>query len=97
MQYSRFIKNAPHSTTTHAAKLEFLVMIPNSSAVAAIGAAFAKPTFKREDKRPQVTAINIPFVILFPLEPELFNLSLSIPAFAVRNTPTNDINIPPIT
>ena len=89
---------APQRTTTQAAKLEFLVITPNSSAVFAIGVAFEKPTFKRADKTPQTIAIVIPLVIFELLELVKFcNLSLSIHAFAVRATPTRDINKPPIT
>ena len=55
---------APQRTTTQAAKLEFLVITPNSSAVFAIGVAFEKPTFKRADKTPQTIAIVIPLVYL---------------------------------
>ena len=57
--------NAPHKTTTQAAKLEFLAITPYSWAFSAIGAALANPTFKRDDSKPQITAIKIPLTILF--------------------------------
>ena len=70
---------APQRTTTQAAKLEFLVITPNSSAVFAIGVAFEKPTFKRADKTPQTIAIVIPLVIFELLELVKFcNLSKKI-------------------
>ena len=84
MAYEKFMINAPHKTTTQAAKLEFLVITPNSWAFSAIGAAFAKPTFNKDDSNPHVTAINNPFNIFLDLLEELTNLSLSIPAFAVE-------------
>ena len=35
--------------------------------------------------------------MFFPFDIEFVSLSLSIPALAVKNTPTNEIIIPPIT
>jgi hypothetical protein len=72
------------------------VITPKFSAVFAIGAALENPTFKRAESTPQTTAIKIPLVIfdLFLDSVEFCNLSLSIPAFAVKATPIKEIKRP---
>ena len=80
---------APKSTTTQAAKLLLRVRAPIFSASSATGVALANPTLSKADSTPQLTAMNIPLDMLEGSLVSPVNLSLSIPAFAVRATPTN--------